>query len=139
MGDRLKHLIVSHHGDFDKGAPLRPVTIEAQLLHHIDYLDSQVNAVGLLLEEAGEDEWTDYSRKFGRRFLTPVVPPAREEKSEEYGPWEEESEQERSEQGQREEPVTPHAIDRGEGKKEEPEPADSTEEKKKPRGLPGLF
>jgi len=65
---RLKHLVMSHHGEFDKGAPVLPVTIEAQLLHLVDYLDSQVNAVMTLLTGADLYGWTQYSNKFCRRF-----------------------------------------------------------------------
>lgn len=73
---RLKHLIASHHGEFEKGSPVLPVMLEAQLLHLIDYMDSQVNAVGLLLREAATDDWTAYSNKFHRRFLKASKLPA---------------------------------------------------------------
>jgi 3'-5' exoribonuclease len=69
--DRVRHLIASHHGDFEKGAPIRPVTIEAQLLHLIDYLDSQINAVSSVLLNVKPGDWSEYSRKFERSFFRP--------------------------------------------------------------------
>ncbi len=69
--DRVRHLIASHHGDFEKGAPVRPVTVEAQLLHLIDYLDSQINAVSTVLENVKSGDWSEYSRKFERSFFRP--------------------------------------------------------------------
>ena len=72
LADRVRHLIASHHGDFEKGAPIRPVTVEAQLLHLIDYLDSQINAVSTVLQNVKPGDWSEYSRKFGRSFYRPA-------------------------------------------------------------------
>jgi 3'-5' exoribonuclease len=71
LANRLRHMVVSHHGEHEMGAPVVPVTIEAQLLHLVDYLDSQTNAVGVLLDKAQDEDWTAYSQKFERRFLRP--------------------------------------------------------------------
>ena len=73
---RLKHLLVSHHGEHEKGAPIVPHTMEALLLHHVDYMDSQINAAWQTLADAGLEEWSPYNRKFGRRFLNPQRPEA---------------------------------------------------------------
>lgn len=37
----LMHLVASHHGCNDWGSPVKPVTLEAILLHHIDNMDSK--------------------------------------------------------------------------------------------------
>lgn len=71
LAQRIKHLLVSHHGDFEKGAPVRPITTEAQLLHLIDMMDSQFNAMLTMVNRAPEDQFSPYSSKFGRRFLNP--------------------------------------------------------------------
>jgi len=34
--DLLQHLILSHHGKLEFGAPVEPMTLEAELLHHAD-------------------------------------------------------------------------------------------------------
>jgi len=74
--ERVKHLIISHHGELEKGAPVAPLTFEGQILHLVDYLDSQANAVGRLIEGSGEKEWTEFSNKFERRFLASRLSPA---------------------------------------------------------------
>lgn len=38
----LKHLIISHHGQYDYGSPKRPKTIEAFILFYLDDLDAKV-------------------------------------------------------------------------------------------------
>lgn len=38
----IKHLILSHHGQKEWGSPAEPDTIEAQLLHRIDMMDSRM-------------------------------------------------------------------------------------------------
>ena len=41
---KLKHLIVSHHGEYEFGSPRLPMTCEALALHCIDLLDSKLTA-----------------------------------------------------------------------------------------------
>jgi len=63
----LKHLILSHHGRYEWGAPRRPKTVEAELLHHLDDLDAKVEGI---LDALGRSEgaWTEYHRAFERPF-----------------------------------------------------------------------
>lgn len=52
----LIHLIASHHGQREFGAPVTPRTIEAFLLHHIDNMDAKVEMIHMALRakvEAG--------------------------------------------------------------------------------------
>lgn len=73
LADRLRHLILAHHGEPEKGSPVWPVTMEALLLHHIDHLDAEMNAVGTLITQAGQEEMSPFNTKFGRRFLNPLA------------------------------------------------------------------
>ena len=41
---KLRHIILSHHGDLAYGSPKRPKTVEALLVHQVDDLDAKVNA-----------------------------------------------------------------------------------------------
>lgn len=67
---RLKHLILSHHGEYEFGSPKRPKFLEAFVLHLADDLDAKVNGLGRLFERDGrEGAWTDYNRLFERYFL----------------------------------------------------------------------
>jgi 3'-5' exoribonuclease len=67
--DRLRHLVVSHHGSQEFGSPEPPKTIEALLLHYIDEIDSKVNAVrDFIAKEDTGGNWTSYHRVLGRHF-----------------------------------------------------------------------
>ena len=63
--DRLAHLILSHHGDKEKGSPVNPATAEALLLHHIDMTDSRMAMAARMLDAPGPDGWTQYDRFLG--------------------------------------------------------------------------
>ena len=41
----LEHMIISHHGELEFGSPKVPVFAEALLLHHLDNLDSKMEAM----------------------------------------------------------------------------------------------
>ncbi|MBI3210985.1 MAG: HD domain-containing protein [Candidatus Solibacter usitatus] len=47
----LEHLILSHHGQYEFGSPKLPAFPEALLLHHIDNLDSKMEAMRHTLEK----------------------------------------------------------------------------------------
>jgi 3'-5' exoribonuclease len=56
---KLRHLILSHHGDLDKGAVVRPKTREAYVLHFLDEIDSKLDAINKIAEKA-DDNWSGY-------------------------------------------------------------------------------
>jgi 3'-5' exoribonuclease len=64
------HLLASHHGLHEHGAPVRPATRESLVLHYIDDLDSKMGAIDAAIAEAeatGAD--SVYSRSLERRVL----------------------------------------------------------------------
>ncbi len=66
---QLKHLVLSHHGKKEYGAPVTPKSPEALLLHQIDLIDSRMNSVwnacqSLVEDPSNTDEWSDYQRQF---------------------------------------------------------------------------
>lgn len=66
---KIKHLLLSHHGQYDFGSPKRPKFLEAVILNFIDDLDSKINAVQLHVEKEQQDHgWTSYHRLFDRYF-----------------------------------------------------------------------
>jgi 3'-5' exoribonuclease len=66
---RLKHIIVSHHGEYEFGSPKLPMTLEAIALHILDNLDAKLYSVGQILkEDAGDSPWTSYNQALGRKF-----------------------------------------------------------------------
>ncbi len=70
----LVHLIASHHGQMEWGAPVTPKTLEAVLLHQIDLLDSRVQGfLDFLSEDAGGSDWSQKpSPMFGSYLQRPA-------------------------------------------------------------------
>lgn len=67
---RLKHLIASHHGEYEWGSPVIPKTAEALILHYIENMDSKINRVLQIIDrEEGGKEWSEYDTNLSRRFL----------------------------------------------------------------------
>lgn len=70
LATRLKHLILSHHGEFEFGSPKRPKFLEAFALHLIDDLDAKMNGLGKLLrDDRQEGSWTAFNHLFQRYFF----------------------------------------------------------------------
>lgn len=68
---RLKHLILSHHGEYEYGSPKLPMTLEAIALHLLDNLDAKLYSVAQILKEdaGGDSSWTSYNQALGRKFF----------------------------------------------------------------------
>ena len=69
---QLKHLILSHHGQYEYGSPKRPKTVEATVLNYLDDLDSKINGIRTHISKEGEQQgaWTSYHRLYDRYFYT---------------------------------------------------------------------
>lgn len=66
----LEHILLSHHGDPQFGAPVRPLTREALLVHFIDNLDSKLKIMEEALESADSEGFAQYNRWLeGRAYL----------------------------------------------------------------------
>ncbi len=62
---QLKHLVLSHHGKLEFGSPVTPRTVEAQILHQVDMIDSRMNMCWNLVQQTdveGDEGWTEYAR-----------------------------------------------------------------------------
>jgi 3'-5' exoribonuclease len=68
LADLLMHMLLSHHGQKEYGAPIVPMTAEACALHYADNLDAHVQHFSHVVEEgAGSgNRWSDYQRLFDR-------------------------------------------------------------------------
>ncbi|HEY5674606.1 MAG TPA: HD domain-containing protein [Malonomonas sp.] len=66
----LKHLLLSHHGQYEFGSPKRPKFIEAVVLSFIDDLDSKINGIQTHIDKEPDREgnWTNYHRLYDRYF-----------------------------------------------------------------------
>jgi 3'-5' exoribonuclease len=67
----LKHLLLSHHGQYEYGSPKRPKTMEAVILNFLDDLDSKINGVRTHIdrEPDSESSWTKYHKHYDRYFF----------------------------------------------------------------------
>jgi 3'-5' exoribonuclease len=68
--DELRHVVLSHHGEYEFGAPKLPMTREALALHYLDNLDAKLEAVSRALEDetTGDGSWTEHLQMLRRRF-----------------------------------------------------------------------
>jgi len=68
LATRLTHLLLSHHGQREYGAPVLPMTAEACALHYADNLDAHVQYFGQVISEGTNagSQWSDYQRLFER-------------------------------------------------------------------------
>jgi 3'-5' exoribonuclease len=64
----LKHLLVSHHGQYEFGSPKLPQTLEAVILHSLDDLDGKIQAIQNMPEKEPGSRWTTFYRAYGRSF-----------------------------------------------------------------------
>jgi len=81
----LKHMILSHHGEYAYGSPKRPKTLEATILSYLDDLDAKVNSIrSLIANESGNgSNWTGFHRLFERFIYKGCEPEFNELKNEE--------------------------------------------------------
>lgn len=54
----LEHMILSHHGEYEFGSPVLPLTREAMLLNMIDEMDSKMNILDKALDVTPKGEFT---------------------------------------------------------------------------------
>jgi len=67
LASMIKHLIISHHGEYEYGSPKLPCTTEAILLHYADNMDAKLKT----FEESFDNDktpgpWTGYNKALNR-------------------------------------------------------------------------
>lgn len=70
----VKHLLLSHHGQYSWGSPKRPMTLEAVILHHLDDMDAKINGIQQFLKSQVPEgsRWSTYHRMFEQFFYLPT-------------------------------------------------------------------
>ncbi|MCE5239077.1 HD domain-containing protein [bacterium] len=68
LDNRLNHVLLSHHGQKEYGAPIVPMTAEACALHYADNLDAHVQYFVHEISKGGAsgNSWTEYQKLFDR-------------------------------------------------------------------------
>lgn len=65
----LRHMVLSHHGQYEYGSPVRPETMEAEILNLIDNIDARINTIDKALSEVKEGEFTQKIFALDNRFF----------------------------------------------------------------------
>jgi 3'-5' exoribonuclease len=67
----LRHIILSHHGEYEQQSPVLPKTLEATIVYHADDLVSQANAVKeiIMAQSQGERDWSNYVTIKSRQYF----------------------------------------------------------------------
>ena len=66
----LEHILLSHHGEPEFGAPVRPFTREAILVHFVDNLDSRLKIMDEALESVDSEGFSQYNKWLEGRAYT---------------------------------------------------------------------
>ena len=68
---RLKHIIISHHGQYEYGSPKLPMTLEAVALHQLDNLDAKLHSFHQQMRDDPnvESAWTHFNAGLGRKLF----------------------------------------------------------------------
>lgn len=68
LATSLKHLIISHHGEYLYGSPKRPKILEAFILYYLDDLDAKVEGIKRFIQRGKENQsnWAGYHQVFER-------------------------------------------------------------------------
>lgn len=64
----LLHIVASHHGKRDWGAPIEPLTKEAFIVHYCDMLDSYSARFDEMKDEHKTSDWSSFDRTYGRSW-----------------------------------------------------------------------
>jgi len=68
---RVKHMIASHHGQYEYGSPRLPMTPEAMTLHLLDNLDAKIHNFQQIMEDDlnSESSWTTFQPSLERKLF----------------------------------------------------------------------
>ena len=65
----IKHIMLSHHGEYEYGSPKRPKTIEAMIVHCADNTDSRIKIIEeVLVADTSNDTYAGYNRILNRNI-----------------------------------------------------------------------
>ena len=75
----LRHIILSHHGEYAYGSPKRPKTVEALALHYADNLDAKLHQFQSAFSGTREEDeagvWSPFQKNLERYLYKPVGTP----------------------------------------------------------------
>lgn len=65
LASLIKHLIISHHGEYEFGSPKLPSTPEAMILHYADNVDAKLTMFDDILDTT-PGQWSGFNKSIGR-------------------------------------------------------------------------
>ena len=68
--EQLQHILLSHHGDNEKGSPVACSTREAFVVHYADEINAVMNQFDV---HDGKSAW-EFNRMLGRNILVDKLP-----------------------------------------------------------------
>ncbi len=70
---KIRHCLLSHHGELEWGSPKKPSLLEAIILHHVDNLDAKVMGFKEIISKYKDSDlqWTDLKNLFRRPLYIP--------------------------------------------------------------------
>ena len=66
---KLKHIILSHHGQYKWQSPVLPQTVEAYLVHAADLLEADLWKFRELKKKYSGQEWSPWDEGIGRKVF----------------------------------------------------------------------
>ena len=66
---KLSHILLSHHGEGDKGAPKKPMIVEAALVHYADEMDAKASQFARIRKETTSEDFRVYDKHWGEVYL----------------------------------------------------------------------
>ncbi|MGL4514139.1 MAG: 3'-5' exoribonuclease YhaM family protein [Lacipirellulaceae bacterium] len=72
----LKHMVISHHGEYAYGSAKLPMTLEAVALHYLDNLDAKLASFSQLIADCPntDSRWTQYYPNIDRKLWKGIRP-----------------------------------------------------------------
>lgn len=71
----LKHILLSHHGEYEYGSPKIPQTREAMLVHLIDNMDSKMNVFETIIKQDNNSgHWSGFVKHMDRIVFKDELP-----------------------------------------------------------------
>lgn len=75
MKIHLKHILLSHHGEYEYGSPKIPQTAEAYLLHLIDLMDSKMGSLEMIKRnDSMKGHWSTHIKHLDRSIFKDELP-----------------------------------------------------------------
>ncbi len=66
---KLCHIILSHHGKLEHGAPKEPAFVEAVIVHYADMMDARANQFARIKRETTSEDFRVYDKHWGEVYL----------------------------------------------------------------------